>query len=105
MKKILLTSIAALMTTSVAFAQSQTPTTTQDTPAVATPDTTNAGAPVQGKNSFTEAQAKSRIEAAGFADVSGLKLDDQGIWRATANKDSKSVQVALDYQGNVVQAK
>lgn len=105
MKKILLTSIAALMTTSVAFAQSQTPTTTQDTPAVATPSTANAGAPVQGKNSFTESQAKSRIEAAGFADVSGLKLDDQGIWRATANKDSKSVQVALDYQGNVVQAK
>lgn len=105
MKKILLTSIAALMTTSVAFAQSQTPSTTQDTPAVATPSTTNAGAPVQGKNSFTEDQAKSRIEAAGFADVSGLKLDDQGIWRVTANKDSKSVQVALDYQGNVVQAK
>ena len=105
MKKILLTSIAALMTASVAFAQSQTPTTTQDTPAVATPDTTNAGAPVQGKNSFTEGQAKSRLEAAGFGDVSGLKLDDQGIWRATANKDAKSVQVALDYQGNVVQAK
>jgi hypothetical protein len=105
MKKILLISIAALMTTSVAFAQSQTPTTTQETPAVATPSTTNAGAPVQGKNSFTESQAKSRLEAAGFADVSDLKLDDQGIWRATASKDAKPVQVALDYQGNVVQAK
>ncbi|WFS00287.1 PepSY domain-containing protein [Rhizobium tumorigenes] len=105
MKKILLTSIAALMTTSVAFAQSQTPTTSQDTPAVATPATNNAGAPVQGKNSFTEAQAKSRMEAAGFADVADLKLDEQGIWRASANKDAKPVQVSLDYQGNVVQAK
>jgi hypothetical protein len=57
MKNILVASIALLMTAGVSFAQSQTPTTSQDTPAVATPDTKNAGAPVQGKNSFTESQA------------------------------------------------
>lgn len=102
MKKILITSIALLMTTGVSFAQSQTPTTSQDTPAVATPDTKNAGAPVQGENSFTESQAKSRLEEAGYSTVTDLKLDDQGIWRASATKDAKQVQVALDYQGNVV---
>jgi hypothetical protein len=60
------------------------------------------GAPVAGANSFTESQAKARIEAKGFADVSALKKDDKSIWRGTARKDGKSVSVALDYQGNVV---
>jgi len=88
-----------------AFAQSQTPATSQTTPAVSTSGETNPGAPVAGKNSFTEAQAKSRIEDAGFKDVSGMKLDDQGVWRATATKDGKQANVSLDFQGNVVKAK
>ena len=57
---------------------------------------------VPGANSFTQGEAQSRIQSQGFAEVSGLKLDDQGIWRGTATKDGKSAQVALDYQGNVV---
>jgi len=72
------------------------------TPAVNTPDTTNPAAPVPGANSFTENQAKSRIEDAGFSDVVGLAKDDQGIWRGEAMKDGKSTAVALDFQGNVV---
>ena len=51
---------------------------------------------------FTESQARSRIEDRGFTSVSGLKKDDQGIWRGTAMKDGKAVAVALDYKGNVV---
>ncbi|MBB4570753.1 hypothetical protein [Rhizobium leucaenae] len=102
MRKILLISAAFLMATSAGFAQSQKPTTTQKTPAVATPDTTNPGAPVQGKNSFTESQAKSRMEKAGYTEITNLQLDDQGVWRASAKKGSKTVQVALDYQGNIV---
>ena len=39
---------------------------------------------------------------AGYADIAGLKLDDKGVWRCTAMKDGKSVNVALDYQGNIV---
>ena len=58
--------------------------------------------PVRGRNSFTEGEAKSRIEKAGFADVSGLKKDDDGVWRGTATKEGRSVDVSLDYQGNVV---
>jgi hypothetical protein len=64
--------------------------------------TANPAAPVEGRNSFTEGQAKSRIEASGFADVSGLQKDDTGVWRGTAKKDGKTVDVALDFQGNVV---
>lgn len=59
-------------------------------------------APVQGRNSFTEGEAKSRIEKAGFSNVSGLKKDDSGVWRGKAMKDGQSVDVSLDYQGNVV---
>lgn len=72
-----------------------------ETPAVATPETTNPTAPVEGENSFTEGQAKTRVEEAGYTDVSDLKLDDKGIWRGTAMKNGASVSIALDYQGNV----
>src|ERR1700716_2741009 len=61
----------------------------------------NPGAPVQGRNSFTEGQAKSRIESNGFSNVSELRKDDQGVWRGKAMKDGKSVTVSLDFQGNV----
>ena len=105
MKKIAFGIAAALLSTSTVFAQSEAPKTSQTTPAVSTSGEQNPGAPVAGKNSFTEAQAKSRIEEAGYTDVSGLKLDDQGIWRAMGTKDGKSGNVALDFQGNITMAK
>jgi len=61
-----------------------------------------AAAPVAGANSFTEGQARSRITDAGFADVQGLRLDEQGIWRGRAMRNGQQTGVALDYQGNVV---
>ena len=70
-------------------------------PAVRTTDGNTASAPVAGANSFTEGEAKSRIEARGFSNVSELKKDDQGIWRGKAQRDGRPVDVALDYQGNV----
>lgn len=93
--------IAVLVTASPAFAQ----TSVQkdgDTgaPAVAAPNAKPA-LPVAGANSFTEAQARERIERHGFSNVTGLMLDSQSIWRGKAMKDSKEVNVALDYQGNV----
>jgi hypothetical protein len=57
---------------------------------------------VPGANSFTEAQARSRIEAAGFSGVADLQKDDQGVWRGRAQRNGQQVGVALDYQGNVV---
>jgi len=61
-------------------------------------------APVAGRNSFTEGEAKSRIEKLGFTNVSDLKKDNDGVWRGRATKDGKPVDVSLDYQGNVIQA-
>jgi hypothetical protein len=87
-----------------ALAQTTAPAPSADgnTPAVATPDTKNPTAPVEGANSFTESQAKDRIEKAGFTGVKNLKKDDKGIWMASGMKDGKSAMIALDYQGNVV---
>ena len=61
-------------------------------------------APVAGRNSFTEGEAKSRIEKMGFGNVSDLKKDDNGVWRGRAMKNGQLVDVSLDYQGNVIQA-
>ena len=58
--------------------------------------------PVAGANSFTEGQAQSRIEGAGFTQVTGLKKDDQGVWRGSATKNGKQVPVSVDFRGNVV---
>jgi hypothetical protein len=58
--------------------------------------------PVPGANSFTETQARNRIEASGYSGVVGLKKDAQSIWRGTAMKAGNTVKVALDFKGNVV---
>ena len=74
-----------------------------NTPAVNSPNSPpNSGAPVAGANSFTEGQARSRIEAQGFKDVSGLQKDDRGVWRGKASQDGKVMNVSVDFQGNVV---
>ena len=70
-------------------------------PAIKLTEGNNPGAPVAGANSFTEAQAKSRIEARGYGNVSTLQKDERGIWRGTAMKNGRAVAVSLDYQGNV----
>lgn len=55
----------------------------------------------KGANSFTEGEARSRLERSGLKDVKDLKKDDQGIWRGTAMLDGKSVGVGLDFKGNL----
>jgi len=66
------------------------------------PRSADAGAPLKGANSFTEGQAKDRALSHGLTDVGALKKDDDGIWRGTASQDGKSVEVAVDFKGNVV---
>jgi hypothetical protein len=60
------------------------------------------GAPLKGANSFTEGQAKDRALSHGFTSISSLKKDGDDIWRGSAMQDGKSVQIAIDYKGNVV---
>ena len=60
-------------------------------------------APVAGHNSFTQGEARSRIEKQGYAHVTGLVKDRNGVWRGKAMKDGQQVAVALDYEGNIVE--
>jgi protein CpxP len=59
------------------------------------------GGATPGANSFTESQARSRLEKNGYSQVSELKKDHDGIWRGSAMKDGSSVQVSVDYKGEV----
>lgn len=72
-----------------------------ETPAVNTTGVTNPNAPVAGANSYTEGQAQSQIESKGFTQVTGLRQDDNGVWRGKAMKNGHSMNVAVDFQGNV----
>jgi len=61
----------------------------------------STGALAPGANSFTEGQARARIEARGFSDVTDLREDDRGIWHAVARHGGRRVEVMLDYRGNI----
>lgn len=65
----------------------------------------NSNAPVAGRNSFTEGQAQSAIEKAGYTNVTGLSKDDNGVWRGRASKSGTTTNVTVDFQGNVHAAK
>jgi hypothetical protein len=103
--------VAALLAgSSIAQAQSTTPTTPTTPPAAAettgtTPATGNSGATSDmmkpGANSFTEAQARERIEKAGFTNVGALIKSADGFWRGEAAKDGAPVRVSVDFKGNV----
>lgn len=104
MKRTIITAAAALaISAASAFAQSPSLPAAPGpgNKAVNSPNTNNSDKPVSGANSFTEGQAKSRIEANGYSKVSDLKKDDNGVWRGKATKDGKSMNVSLDFQGNV----
>lgn len=57
--------------------------------------------PVKGENSFTEKQASRRFIKAGYRRISGLAKNDSGVWEGKATKHGKSVNIMLDYKGNV----
>ena len=69
--------------------------------AINTTGQNNSSAPVAGSNSFTEGQAKGRIEDAGYTNISELKKDDNGVWRGKATKGGATKNVSIDFQGNV----
>ena len=55
-----------------------------------------------GAASLNENEARARIEAKGYLNVSGLVQDRRGIWRGeAAMNDGRSVDVVLDLEGNV----
>ena len=111
MKMVVIMTLAAALSAGVALAQSER----QGNPAVKSPQPNSdqsssrgaAGGDVgtarlePGSNSFTESQARSKIEQAGYQNVTDLRKDDQGIWRGKAQKGGQTVSVGLDFKGNV----
>lgn len=69
--------------------------------AVDTTPTTGESGPTPGASSYTEAQAKSAIESAGYTGVGALTQNANGLWQGPAMKDGKSVSVSVDYKGAV----
>jgi len=103
MRKTLAAALVLGLTAGGALAQTPAPANGPQNSAVNSSDSTNrlAAGPVKGSNSFTEGEARSRIEKQGFTNVDALKKDDDGIWRGMGTKNGQQVAVALDYQGNV----
>lgn len=104
MRNLMTAAAAALLLTGAALAQDQSPPANNGpaNPPVKTEPGNNPGAPVAGANSYSQSEAKSRMEAMGFTHVTMLAKDDTGVWRAHARKGHHKVIVSLDYQGNVV---
>ncbi|MBA3897663.1 MAG: hypothetical protein H0X36_11150 [Sphingomonadaceae bacterium] len=102
MRIIFLTPAAGILlaASSMAFA-APTAATGSHNPAVKNSAVHSATMPAHGANSFTEAQARGRIAKAGYTQVSKLAKDRHGAWTGSAMKGAKTVNVALDYKGNV----
>ena len=90
---------AALIGGTAASAQTTASPSAGENAAVKNPAST--GLPSKGANSFTKGQAAKRMEKAGYASVTGLTKDKDGLWHGSAMKDGKTVDVSLDFKGNV----
>ena len=100
----ILTLTVALMIAGAASAQNPPAQSGPNNSAINS-DQKNSDKPVAGRNSFTEGQAKSKIEDAGYSNVGELKKDHNGVWRGKANKGGSPINVSVDFQGNVNAAK
>ena len=105
MKRSLLLACAGLVFAGAAAAQNPPAQSGPNNNAVNSSGQNNSSAPVAGRNSFTEGEAKSAIEKAGYTNVTELKKDDNGVWRGKASKGGSPTPVSLDFQGNVNTAK
>ena len=100
MRSMIIIAAIASLAAGTAFAQpagkqpAEPPAAAQTKPSTPTTPSTAA---------MTETQAKARIEAQGYANVSELRKDAQGMWTARAMKDGKSHQLSLDTRGQISQ--
>ena len=73
-------------------------TTTPDTINVETP----APAPAPTVIMITEADARSRLETAGYTNITGLMQNADGTWTATCTKDGQTTTVTVNDSGVAV---
>lgn len=53
---------------------------------------------------ITEAEARTRIEATGYTQISELRQDERGQWRGRAARNGEPREVSVDAQGNLEDA-
>ena len=94
MRKAMLTAAFCTLLPSLAPAQVAPSTPPPNAPS-------GSSAPEPGANSFTEDQARSRLERMGYSSVGELRKDDQGIWRGRAVYGGQQVSVSVDYRGAI----
>jgi putative membrane protein len=95
-----LTACGAMLLATGAVAQTATHAGSHN-PAVKNSAAARVAAPAAGANSFSQDQARGRLAKAGYSAVSTLTKDSNGVWRGTAMRAGKKVNVGLDYKGNV----
>ncbi len=61
----------------------------------------NAPQPARGANSFSQGEARRRIQSEGYQRITRLHKDEGGVWRGRGMKDGQQVKVWLDYKGNI----
>ena len=88
--------------------QGMTPGTQAGTPAASGDDNqavattpNNAMTPAHGANSFTRGEVSRRLASRGFTHATGLKKDNNGVWRGQAMHAGATMGVWVDYKGNI----
>jgi hypothetical protein len=71
-------------------------TTTPNSQTLPTPPAQAVTTQFTAERAFTADQAKSKIEAEGFSNLSEVRKDAKGVWRGKATKDGLPVNVTLD---------
>lgn len=95
--------LAAAMTAALAFPVAQAANEPADTSAMPAPvEGVDTNAPLEGENSYTETQVADLLTEHGFTEISGLALDEKGVWRGKATREGTAGDVAVDYRGNIV---
>ena len=69
--------------------------------AVDTAPTTGETGPTPGASSYTEGQARSAMESAGYMAVGPLTQNTNGLWQGKATRDGAEASVSVDYKGAV----
>lgn len=91
---------AALLAIAACSQETQTTDTTDgyDSTAPTSTDTTTPPASPS-MTALAETEARSRIEAAGYTNVTGLTQNADGSWTATATRDGQTTSVIIDQTG------
>jgi hypothetical protein len=108
MNRTIITLATLLAAAGIANAQTST---TPSSPSTTTPPSAgsatmpgSSGSMSGTAGAMTESSVKSKIEASGYSNVTGIKKDSTGDWTAKATKAGKQVAVMVDSKGMVKEA-